>query len=405
MSSGRIAVTGLGLVTAVGATRESTWSSLIEGRCGIRDVTLFDTTGYRSRCGAEIETFDLSGLSSFERRRWSRSDQLAVVATGEALDDAGLRVDGIDPGRVGVLLGAGTGDLLRNEDYLFTMIDRGIDRARPTRIHNHFTSSPTDVVATRFGFEGLRTTVVSACSSSSIAIGYAADLIRAGRLDAAVCGGSDALSRLTFSGFNALRLMDPAPCRPFDASRAGMNIGEGAGILVLEDLEHARRRNASIYAELAGYSLTCEAFHATAPEPEGHAIADTIRQALETSRTSLDEVDHVNAHGTATQQNDRAEARGLQRVFGERARRLPVTSIKSMVGHCLGAAGAVEAVVAALTVARGVIPPTIHHGETDGDCAVDIVANAAREMPVRCVVSTSLAFGGNDAAIVMRSVG
>jgi 3-oxoacyl-[acyl-carrier-protein] synthase II len=404
MSSGRIAITGVGLITAVGSTRESTWSSLVDGRCGIGDVTLFDTAGYRSRCGAEIESFDVSGLSRYERRRWSRSDQLAVVAAGEALEDAGLRGNVVDPTRIGVLLGAGTGDLLRNEDYYFTMLDRGIGHAPPTRIHNHFTSSPTDVVATRFGFEGLRTTVVSACSSSSIAIGYAGDLIRAGRLDAAVCGGSDALSRLTFSGFNALRLMDPAPCRPFDASRAGMNIGEGAGILVLEDWERARRRGASIYAELAGYALTCEAFHATAPEPGGHAIADTIRQALATSGTPADDVDHVNAHGTATAQNDRAEARGLHRVFGERARHLPVTSIKSMVGHCLGAAGAVEAAVAALTVARGVIPPTINHTQTDGECAVDIVANSAREMPVRCVVSTSLAFGGNDAAIVFRRI-
>ncbi len=404
MSSGRVAITGIGLITAVGSTRESTWASLVEGRCGIRAVTLFETAGYRSRCGAEIDAFDPSGLSRYERRRWSRSDQLAVVASGEALEDAGLADDVPDPGRIGVLLGAGTGDLLRNEDYYFTLLDCGIDRARPTRIHNHFTSSPTDVVATRFGLEGLRTTVVSACSSSSIAIGHAADLIRAGRLDAAVCGGSDALSRLTFSGFNALRLMDPSPCRPFDAARAGMNIGEGAAILVLEDWENARRRGASIYAELAGYALTCEAFHATAPEPEGHAIAHTIRQALDSSRTPADAVEHVNAHGTATPQNDRAEARGLRRVFGDRALRLPVTSIKSMVGHCLGAAGAVEAAVAALTVARGVIPPTINHSETDAECPVDVVANTAREMPVRCVVSTSLAFGGNDAAIVMRRV-
>jgi len=405
MSGRRVAVTGIGLITAVGPTRESTWSALIEGRCGIRDVTLFETAGYRSRCGGEIEAFDTTGLSRRERRRWSRSDQLAAVATREALEDAGLLMNGVDRTRVGVLLGAGTGDLLRNEDYYFTLLDHGIDRARPTRIHNHFTSTPTDVVATRFGLEGLRTTVVSACSSSSIAIGYAGDLIRAGRLDAAVCGGSDALSRLTFSGFNALRLMDPAPCRPFDASRAGMNIGEGAGILVLEDWDHARRRGASIYAELAGYALSCEAFHATAPEPDGHAIANTIRLALADSQTNADDVEHVNAHGTATAQNDRAESRGLQLVFGDRVRQLPVTSIKSMLGHCLGAAGAVEAAVVALTVARGVIPPTINHACTDSECPVDVVANEARALNVRCAVSTSLAFGGNDAALVMRAAG
>jgi 3-oxoacyl-[acyl-carrier-protein] synthase II len=284
------------------------------------------------------------------------------------------------------------------------MLREGVDRARPSQIYNHFSSTPTDVVASRFGLEGLRACLVSACSSSTIAIGYGSDAIRTGQLDAAVCGGSDALSRLTFSGFNALRLMDPQPCRPFDTSRNGMNIGEGAAILVLEEWERARRRGAAIYAELGGYALTCEAFHPTAPEPEGNAIAATIRGALDAAEVDPSAIDHVNAHGTATPQNDRAESRGLHVVFGERARRLPVTSVKSMVGHCLGAAGAIEAAVTALTVARGIVPPTIHHDTTDPECAVEVVANTAREMPVRWAVSTSLAFGGNDSALVFRSV-
>ena len=181
-----------------------------------------------------------------------------------------------------------------------------------------------------------------------------------------------------------------------------MNIGEGAGMLILEDLDHARRRGATIYAELAGHSLACEAFHPTAPEPEGRPVAAVVTLALDDARINADEVQHINAHGTATQQNDTAEARGFRRVFGERVGRIPVTSIKSMIGHCLGAAGAVEAAALALTVARGAIPPTIHHEETDGDCAVDVVANEARAQPIRCAVSTSLGFGGNDSAIVMR---
>jgi 3-oxoacyl-[acyl-carrier-protein] synthase II len=198
--------------------------------------------------------------------------------------------------------------------------------------------------------------------------------------------------------------MDPDPCRPFDASRAGMNIGEGAGVLVLEDMDRARRRGAPIYAELAGYGLTCEAYHATAPEPDGRAIASTMASALEAAQVNADEIDHVNCHGTATPQNDKAEAKGLQVVFGDRARALPVTSVKSMIGHCLGTAGAIEAAITALTVARGIIPPTINHRATDPECAVDVVANEAREVRVRCALSTSLAFGGNDAALVLRAV-
>jgi 3-oxoacyl-[acyl-carrier-protein] synthase II len=404
VSERRVAVTGIGLICALGPTREAAWEGLVEGRCGIGDLTLFDATGYRSRTAAQVPEVDTSRFTPLERRRWSRSDQLAVLAAGEALDDAGLTESGIDPSRIGVLLGAGTGDLLRNEEYYFTMLREGVDHARPSQIYNHFSSTPTDVVASRFGLEGLRACLVSACSSSTIAIGYGSDAIRTGQLDAAVCGGSDALSRLTFSGFNALRLMDPQPCRPFDTSRNGMNIGEGAAILVLEEWERARRRGAAIYAELGGYALTCEAFHPTAPEPEGNAIAATIRGALDAAEVDPSAIDHVNAHGTATPQNDRAESRGLHVVFGERARRLPVTSVKSMVGHCLGAAGAIEAAVTALTVARGIVPPTIHHDTTDPECAVEVVANTAREMPVRWAVSTSLAFGGNDSALVFRSV-
>jgi 3-oxoacyl-[acyl-carrier-protein] synthase II len=231
-----------------------------------------------------------------------------------------------------------------------------------------------------------------------------ADAIRLGRLDAAIAGGTDALSRLTYSGFNSLRLMDPNPCRPFDRTRTGMNMGEGAGILLLEEMEHARRRGAHIYGELAGYSLACEAFHPTAPEPDGKPVAAVVRRALQDAHLDPSAVDHINAHGTATAQNDRAEAKGFGAVFGERVTSIPVTSLKSMVGHCLGAAGAVEAATLALTIARGVIPPTINHHETDRDCAVDVVANEPRAVKVRCGISTSLAFGGNDSALVICAV-
>jgi 3-oxoacyl-[acyl-carrier-protein] synthase II len=405
MSTRRVAVTGIGLVTALGITREENWANLIAGTCGVRDVDVFDTHGFRSRIAAQVPIERLaSGLTPLQRRRWSRGDQIGMVAAMEAVADSGLAGAGLDPARVGVILGAGTADLLRNERYLQTAVSAGIEHARPSDAWNHFSNTPVDLIAAYFGFDGLRSCIVAACASSTMSIGTAADAIRDGRIDAAVTGGTDAMARLTFSGFNALKVMDPQPCRPFDRDRAGMNLGEGAAMLVLEELGCARRRGATVYAEVAGHSLACEAFHPTSPEPDGRAIGDTIRRALADARVPPDAVDHVNAHGTATPHNDRAEARGICLVFGDRARRLPVTSLKSMIGHCLGAAGGLEAAVTALTIARGVIPPTIHHAETDPECHVDVVANTARPVRVRCAVSTSLAFGGNDAAIVLRAV-
>jgi 3-oxoacyl-[acyl-carrier-protein] synthase II len=399
----RVAVTGIGLVTALGSTRDETWRRLVAGDCGVRPLMLFETEGYRSRVAAEVHAEALPHFSPLERRRWSRSDQFGVAAAREAVADAGLDA-GIDPRRVGVLLGAGTADLYRNEEYYRTALTRGIGHARPSQAWNHFASTPVDIIARLFGFEGMRSCVSAACASSTIAIGQAADAIRTGRLEAALTGGTDGLARLTFSGFNALRLMDPEPCRPFDRGRAGMNIGEGAAILVLEEMGRARARGARIYAEVAGYGFACEAFHPTAPEPEGVPVSAVMAAALRDGGIDADRVDHINAHGTATPQNDRAEARGFRTVLGDRAARVPVTSIKSMIGHCLGAAGAVEAAVLALTIAGGTIPPTIHHGETDPECPVDLVANSARDARVRCGISTSLGFGGNDAAVVMTAV-
>jgi 3-oxoacyl-[acyl-carrier-protein] synthase II len=400
-----VVVTGIGLTTALGASREESWRAMIDGACGVRPLTVFDAEGFRSRVAAEVDMHSIdAGMTPLERRRRSRGDRIAVHAATEAVTDAGFMEASYDPSRVGIFLGAGTGDLLRNEEYYRTWITRGLDRARPSDAWNHFLSTPVDAIAALFGFEGPRGCIVAACSSSTIAIGRGVEAIRAGRADVALAGGADALARLTFSGFNQLRLMDPEPCRPFDRGRAGMNIGEGAGILVLEDAARARARGAHIYAELAGHGVACEAFHPTAPEPNGLPVAAVLSLALRDARQQADAVEHINAHGTATPQNDAAEARGFARVLGDRVRTVPITSVKSMVGHCLGAAGGVEAAVLALSISRGVIPPTIHHETTDADATIDVVANVAREQRLRCAVSTSLGFGGNDSAIVMRSV-
>lgn len=403
MKTRRVAITGIGLVCALGLDRESAWQGLVEGRCGIGDLTLFDPAGYRSRKVAQVPAFDEAAFfSPRERRRYSRSDQLAVLATREALEDARLPGSGADRSDVGVVLGGGTNDLLRGETYYAELLARGYRHARVSKVFNYYNDTSVDTVAHHFGLTGARACPVSACSSGAMAIGYAADLVRSGELAAAVCGGSDALCKLTLSGFNALRLVDTEPCRPFDASRNGMNIGEAGAVLVLEDLQKAVERGAHVYAELAGYGAYCEAYHPTAPEPEGQAVAALLKAALEAAGVEPSEVDHVNAHGTGTPQNDKAEAKAIRQVFGDRASPIPVTSIKSMVGHCLAAAGSVEAAVLALTLDRGVIPPTIHHRQTDSDCPIEVVANEARQVPIQCAVSTSLAFGGNDAALVMR---
>src|SRR5439155_10913730 len=258
-----------------------------------------------------------AAFSAKEWRRLSRSDQIAMIASREALDDAGVLDGSVPRDRIGVLLGCGTADLMRNEEWFAEMRQRGMRRADPSKIFNHFPSTPCDTVASRFGFEGLKASVLSACSSGTVAIGYAADAIRWGQIDVALAGASDVLCRLTFSGFNALRLVDKEPCRPFCKSRQGMNLGEAAAILVLEELSHARRRGATIYAEIAGYGVRCEAYHPTAPEPEGKAVAALIGDALRAARMPADAVDHINAHGTATAQNDQAESRGIRLAFGE----------------------------------------------------------------------------------------
>ena len=310
MADRRVVITGIGTIASIGATREAVWSALIAGRSGIRPVTLFDPTGYRSHLAAEIPDLDAAGdFTPRDRRRLSRCDRAAIVAAGEALDDAGLAGSGADPRRTGIMLGSGTADLLRNEDYLADVRAHGFRGARPSAIFNHFPSTPVDAVGERFGVLGPRACIVAACSSSTIAIGYAADAIRRNEIDVALAGGADVLCRLTFSGFNALRLVDVEPCRPFDSARAGMTIGEAAAVLVLEDLDRARRRGASIYAELLGYSATCEAYHPTSPEPEGKAVAATIRAALDAAR--------VNAGGC------RPRERPWHRHGSQRSRRGP----------------------------------------------------------------------------------
>ncbi len=395
----RVVVTGLGAVTSIGGTLEEFWRNLLDGVCGIRPFSLFDSASYRTQTAAEVAEIPDASLTPAERRRMSRADRMGVAATREAILASGLDVGREDPSRMGVILGGGTSGLIDSEAF-FELYLRG-RKARPSKVLNHLPDSITDRVAQRFGLEGIKSTITTACSSSANAMGYAFDAIAAGLADVVVTGGSDVLARLTYGGFNSLRSVDPDPCRPFDKERKGLSIGEAAGILVFEEEERARRRGAPVIAEFRGYGVTSDAYHMTAPDPSGTAGGRTIRAALENARVDPKDVDYVNAHGTATPQNDSAETAALKAALGERAREIPVSSIKSMIGHCLCASGAIEAVATALTVRDGKIPPTIHYSNPDPACDLDYVPNAARDVEVDVALSNSFAFGGNSSVVVL----
>ena len=395
----RVVVTGLGAVTSIGTTAPEFWKNLLAGTCGIRPVSLFDASAYRTRTAAEVGEIPDGFLSAAEKRRMSRADRMGLAAAAEALAQSGLDPAREDPTRIGVILGGGTSGLLDSEQVYEKWLHGR--KGRPSRVLNHLPDAITDRVAQRFGLEGIKSTITTACSSAANAMGYAFDAIVAGLADAVVTGGSDVLARLTYGGFNSLRSVDPDPCRPFDRERRGLSIGEAAGILVFEDEEYARRRGAEILGEFLGYGVTSDAFHMTAPDPSGAAGGRTIRAALKSARVDGSAIDYVNAHGTATPQNDSAETAALKSALGDRAREIPISSIKSMIGHCLCASGAIEAVATVLTVREGRIPPTIHYEHPDPACDLDYVSNEAREQPVRVALSNSFAFGGNSSVVVI----
>jgi 3-oxoacyl-[acyl-carrier-protein] synthase II len=398
MGERRVVVTGLGAVTSLGKDLRTTWEGLTEGRNGIGPITLFDASGFRTKLAAEIRELP-DGFDPALRRRLSRTDVIGLAAAAESIADAGLDLARENPERIGVVLGAGVSGLLDSESYFRDVLAKGREKARPTKVLNHPPDQTTDRIAERWGFLGPRSTITTACSSSATSLGYAADLIRHGYADVVVTGGADTFARLTHGGFNALRAVDPEPCRPFDRRRKGLSIGEAAGILVFEEEGRARRRGARIRARFLGYGVTSDAHHMTQPEPSGEAGARTLRACLQAARLNPQDVDYVNAHGTATQQNDSAETASIRRALGARADEIPVSSIKSMLGHCLCSAGAIEAVATVLTIETGVIPPTIRWEEPDPECDLDVVPNVARKSRVRAALSNSFAFGGNSTVV------
>ena len=404
----RIVVTGIGVMSPVGIGIEPLWSSLTAGVSGIKRITNFDPSGFATQIAAEVKDFKPHDyLDKKEARRMDRFTQFAVAATKMAVADAAMDLDQIDKNRVGVVLGCGIGGLSTMEEQTRVLVEKGPGRISPFLVPMMIANMASGQVAIAFGLRGPNSTTVTACASSTNAIGDAVKLLQRGQADVGLSGGTEApITPLGVGGFasmKALSTRNNAPeeaSRPFDADRDGFIIGEGAAILVLETEEHALKRGVRIYGEVVGYGTTCDAYHITAPDPEGSGAAASMRIALEDAGIGPEQIDYINAHGTSTPLNDKLETIAIKSVFGESARQIPVSSTKSMTGHMLGAAGGLEAVVCLLTINRGIIPPTINYHTPDPDCDLDYVPNKAREATVNIAMSNSLGFGGHNATLV-----
>ena len=406
----RVVVTGLGALTPIGNDVSSYWEGLSSGRNGVAGITLFDASRHACRFAAEVKNFDPRGwLEPKEAKRWDRFCQFGVVAAKQAVADAGLSITDANRQRVGTAIGSGEGGLLMMETQAHVLNDRGPDRVSPFCVPMMIPNMATGLTAIALGAQGPSTAVSTACAAGSNAIGDAYRLIQLGLADAMVCGGAEsAITPLGVAGFASAKALsfrndDPATAsRPFDAERNGFVIGEGAGVLVLESLDHARSRGARILAEVVGYGMTCDAHHMTAPAPGGVGGAEAMRLALRDAGLEPEAVDYVNAHGTSTQANASNETAAIKTALGEHAYRIPVSSTKSMTGHLLGGSGGIEAVAAILAMEHGVVPPTINYSNPDPACDLDVVPNEARDHAVNVVLSNSFGFGGHNVCLAFR---
>jgi 3-oxoacyl-[acyl-carrier-protein] synthase II len=399
----RVAVTGLGLVTPVGIGREEVWQGLLDGRSGFAPIESFDSSRFPVHLGAEVRGFRPEPwLRTLDPGQLGRASQLAAAAARMALADAGLDsgASAWDAARAGVAMGTTSGEPREIERFDDRYLAGGLDGLGPELIGLYPCHMIAVHVAREVGFAGSVTMIPTACAAGNYAIAHAFDLLRAGRADVMLAGGADAFSRITYAGFSRLGAIAPERCQPFDRNRKGMIPGEGAGVLVLEPLERALARGARVYAEVAGYGLSCDAHHMTAAHPEGDGAARAMQRALADAGISPADVSYISAHGTGTPTNDRLETLAVQRVFGAAAAKTPMSSIKSMIGHTMGAASAIEAAVCSLAVATGRIPPTMNLEEPDGD--LDYVPNHAREHDVRVAMNNAYAFGGNNASVIFQ---
>ena len=408
----RVVVTGIGMVSPLGLDVSSSWAGLVAGRSGAGPITRFDASNFETRIACEVKDFDPSNyLDRKEARRMDRYTHIGVAASREALEDAGLTITADNADDIGVIVGTGVGGIETLSQQFAVLHEKGPGRVSPfltTMMAANMTAGHVSIVC---GLKGPNFATVSACASGGHALGEAFELVRHGRVPMMLAGGAEApivpIGIATFNSMHALSTRNDNPekaSRPFDLTRDGFVIGEGAGMLLLEDLDHARERNARIYGEVVGYGATADASHVTAPPEGGIGAVKAMQMALMDAELSVGEIDYINAHGTSTPLNDRAETQAIKTVFGERACSVPISSTKSMTGHLLGAAGAVEAIVCILAIRDGVIPPTINLDFPDPDCDLDFVPKVARRATVRAALSNSLGFGGHNATLVVRAL-
>jgi 3-oxoacyl-[acyl-carrier-protein] synthase II len=407
----RIAVTGLGAVTPLGNDAESSWQAAVEGRSGIDFIRSYDASEQAVRIGAEVKDFDPAGLASpKEIRKLDRFVLFALSAAREAVDDA--KLDGAyDPGRVGILFGSAIGGFLGIMEQAEVLRTRGPTRVTPTFIPSVLVDAASGQLAISLGFRGPNYAPVSACATGSHAIGEAAELIRRGDADAVLAGGAEAcIHPLIYAGFSAMRGLvseeesPPRASRPFDATRAGFVVGEGAGVVVLEDLEAAERRGARVYAEILSYGASNDAHHMAQPDPDSVGVSEMMHRALDRAGIEPEQVDYINAHGTSTPLGDLAETNAIKDVFGAHAYNLAVSSTKSVTGHCFGAAGAIEAIMCVRAVYDGVLPPTMNYEHPDPECDLDYVPNKARETRVGVALSNAMGLGGHNGCVLVGRV-
>jgi 3-oxoacyl-[acyl-carrier-protein] synthase II len=406
----RVVVTGLGVITPLGTGLQKTWEAICKGASGIDRITTFDVSDYPTQMAGEVKDFNPEDF--IERKEIKKMDifiQYALGAGTMAVEHAGLKITGENADRVGVIIGAGIGGINTIERYHSVLLEGGQRRVSPFFVPMLITNLAAGQISMRFGARGPNSCVTTACAAGTHAIGDAFKIIQRGDADAMIAGGSEsAITPLTVAGFanmKALSSRNEAPqkaSRPFDMERDGFVIAEGAGIIILEELELALRRGAKIYAEVIGYGMTGDAYHMTAPDPEGRGVVNCLRMALRDAGIPPGAVDYINAHGTSTPYNDKHETKAIKRVFGEHARTLAVSSTKSMTGHLLGAAGGIEAAFCALALSEGIIPPTINYEHPDPECDLDYVPNHARPADLNIAVSNSFGFGGTNACIVLK---
>ena len=411
--SRRVVITGAGVVSSLGMGIDQFWGSIKEGKNGISEVTRIDVSNLQTKVAAEIKDFDASlYIDKKEARRMDRYNQFAMVAAKMAVENSQLNLEALDLDKCGVIVGSGVGGLETLEDQHSVMLNKGVGRVSPFFIPMMISNMAAGRIAIEYGFRGFNECVVTACATGNNAIGDAFKVIERGDADVMITGGAEAcITMMSFAGFCSMGAMTKNPdpntaCRPFDTDRDGFIPGEGAAILVIEEMEHAIKRGANIIAEIVGYGCTCDAYHITAPHPEGDGGAKSMQMAINDAGITPDQIGYINAHGTSTPLNDPTEVKIVKRVFGDHAdknaNKLAMSSTKSMTGHLLGAAGAIEAVITAMALKDGFLPPTINVKNQDPECDIDCVANTGRYVDIKYALSNSLGFGGHNATLCLK---